>query len=68
MSAAGRQPLWRILLRRPKRERTAFVTGDATGSVFRNITTDADDFVRGDRTDSMFEDIEHKSGGEHNDR
>ena len=61
MSTTGKQPLWRTLLRRPKRERTAFVTGDATGSVFRDITTDADDFVRGDGTGSVFEDIAHKS-------
>jgi hypothetical protein len=56
------QPLWRLLLRRPKRERTAFVAGDATGSTFRNITTDADDFARGDTGGSAFENIDHKHG------
>jgi hypothetical protein len=54
--------LWRILLRKPKRERSAFVTGDAAGSVFRDIDTSADDFVRGDCADSVFEDIRHDSG------
>ena len=63
---AGKQPLWRLLLRRPKRERerTAFVTGDATGAAFRDIATTADDFVRGDCTGSAFENIEHKAGDE----
>lgn len=62
MTTDDKQPLWRVLLRcpKPKRERTAFVTGDATGSVFRDVTTDADDFVVGDRKDSVFENIRHE--------
>ena len=43
-----RVPLWKLLLRRLRRESTSFIAGDATGSVIENVTTSAGVFIKGD--------------------
>lgn len=45
----------------PDRPQTAFVVGDASGSKFRNVYSDADDFVRGDARRALFWNVVHLS-------
>lgn len=57
MTSRGRIPLWRRPL--PRRTRTAFIGGDASGSVFTDVSTTADDFIRGDATGAVVQDVSH---------
>ena len=42
------------------REPSAFIRGDASGSAFKDVETDADIFIDGDRTDSVFRNVVHR--------
>jgi hypothetical protein len=43
------------------RPSSAFISGDATGSSFGNVYSDADTFVRGDARQAFFWNIIHRS-------
>jgi hypothetical protein len=43
----------------PHRAQTAFVRGDADGSAFRNIISNADHFIEGNARDALFWHIVH---------
>jgi hypothetical protein len=48
-------------VRKPLRPSSAFVSGDASGSSFRNVYSDADNFVSGDARQAIFWNIIHLS-------
>jgi hypothetical protein len=52
---------WRSRGKPPPRKPTAFITGDAAGSVFENVETDADVFIEGDRENSVFRNVVHRT-------
>jgi hypothetical protein len=57
-----RIPLWRRIFGRSRPGDTSvFISGDASGSVFRDIETDADVFIEGDKAGAVFRDIAHKT-------
>ena len=49
----------------PAREPTAFVAGDASGSTFGNVYSDADVFVRGNARRALFWNIIHRPQSRH---
>jgi hypothetical protein len=56
---SDREPLYRRLLGRRRREPTAFITGDASGSVIENVHTGADSFIVGDQTGAVIRNVVH---------
>jgi hypothetical protein len=51
--------LWRKL--RPERKQSAFITGDATDTVFIDVESDADTLIRGDVKGCTFTDDRERS-------
>lgn len=52
---------WRARGEPTRREQTAFITGDATGSVIENVETDGTVFIGGDRTNSVIRNVVHRT-------
>jgi hypothetical protein len=57
-----RVPFWRRIFGPSRsREPSVFIRGDASGSVFEDIETNADVFIEGDRAGAVFRNIVHKT-------
>lgn len=47
--------------RKENEPRSAFVVGDASGSSFNRVFSNADDFIRGNALRAIFRDVTHRS-------